>query len=235
LGKEALERFTDILEKGKALPRKKAVEPPTRWISLKQASALLGVNPSTLRRWADRGQVRSFRTLGGHRRFSEESLQALIAEGRPQPAPDYQALAKAVAGRIRRQLRNQEAPWLRSLKEEDREQLRLLGRRLLEVMARFLSRPTRRGRLREEAREIGREYGQRLAAAGISFHDALAAFFFFRRTILHTALEVARKGSFAVGDLAEISAQVGDLADEVLLAISQAFQPLPQGMQQDTP
>ncbi|HSP55765.1 MAG TPA: MerR family DNA-binding transcriptional regulator, partial [Dehalococcoidia bacterium] len=38
----------------------------TRWITLGQACKLLGVNESTLRRWADAGNVRSFRTPGGH-------------------------------------------------------------------------------------------------------------------------------------------------------------------------
>ena len=51
----------------------------TRWITLGQACKLLGVNESTLRRWADAGHVRSFRTPGGHRRFSEEDLRVLMA------------------------------------------------------------------------------------------------------------------------------------------------------------
>ena len=34
----------------------------TRWITLGQACKLLGVNESTLRRWADAGHTRSFRT-----------------------------------------------------------------------------------------------------------------------------------------------------------------------------
>ena len=55
-------------------------EPPSpRWITLGQACKLLGVNESTLRRWADAGHVRSFRTPGGHRRFSEEDLRVLMS------------------------------------------------------------------------------------------------------------------------------------------------------------
>ena len=54
-------------------------EPTPRWITLGQACKLLGVNESTLRRWADAGHVRSFRTPGGHRRFSEEDLRVLMS------------------------------------------------------------------------------------------------------------------------------------------------------------
>ena len=38
-------------------------------LSLGPASRLLGVDPDTLRRWADEGRVEAFTTPGGHRRF----------------------------------------------------------------------------------------------------------------------------------------------------------------------
>src|SRR3989337_6920 len=50
-----------------------------RWLTLGQACRLLGVDESTLRRWADSGQVHAFRTLGGHRRFAESDVRALLA------------------------------------------------------------------------------------------------------------------------------------------------------------
>ena len=51
------------------------------WLRVRQASELLGVSASTLRRWADSGKVASRRTPGGQRRFSREDLAAL-----PPPA-----------------------------------------------------------------------------------------------------------------------------------------------------
>ncbi|MBM3302993.1 MAG: helix-turn-helix domain-containing protein [Deltaproteobacteria bacterium] len=37
------------------------------WLTIKEASELLRVNVSTLRRWADRGAIKALRTPGGHR------------------------------------------------------------------------------------------------------------------------------------------------------------------------
>src|SRR2546426_11964313 len=105
--------------------------PDTRWITLGQACKLLGVNESTLRRWADAGHVRSFRTPGGHRRFSEEDLRALVAgQGGPQTQEPYTSISNMAPSRIRRRLqrgRNQAAHWDSGLKEGDREKMRPLA------------------------------------------------------------------------------------------------------------
>lgn len=37
-----------------------------------------GVDPKTVTRWSDRGLIRYFRTPGGHRRYWEKEIQALI-------------------------------------------------------------------------------------------------------------------------------------------------------------
>ncbi|MDQ3413235.1 MAG: helix-turn-helix domain-containing protein, partial [Chloroflexota bacterium] len=55
-----------------------------QWLSIHDACVLLGVDPSTLRRWSDSGKVPVFRTPGGHRRYVEADLRRLIGEG-PSP------------------------------------------------------------------------------------------------------------------------------------------------------
>lgn len=42
-----------------------------------QASAILGVDPKTVSRYARSGKIGYFRTLGGHRRFKESDVIAL--------------------------------------------------------------------------------------------------------------------------------------------------------------
>jgi len=49
-----------------------------QWLSLGDASRLLGVSTATVRRWADSGRLRPFTTPGGHRRFSRASLERLL-------------------------------------------------------------------------------------------------------------------------------------------------------------
>lgn len=47
-----------------------------RWLSIGQAAKYAGVCIKTMRAMADRGDVRSRRTFGGHRRIDIESIDA---------------------------------------------------------------------------------------------------------------------------------------------------------------
>ena len=46
-----------------------------------EVAALLGVDPATAARWAKAGKITAFRTLGGHRRYKESEVRALLREG----------------------------------------------------------------------------------------------------------------------------------------------------------
>jgi excisionase family DNA binding protein len=63
------------------------------WLRTGDATALLGVTPATVRRWADAGHFVTWVTPGGHRRFERSSLlafaaQDLATDGR-SPAPSF--------------------------------------------------------------------------------------------------------------------------------------------------
>ena len=47
-------------------------------IDIKKASELLGVSKSTLRRWEKEGKIKSYRTIGRHRRYNEEELKKIL-------------------------------------------------------------------------------------------------------------------------------------------------------------
>src|SRR5437867_13309771 len=94
-----------------------------RWLTLGQACRLLNVDESTLGRWADAGQVRTFRTPGGHRRFAETDLATMVS-GRNTPLTDVGDFAMR---HIRRQLQSgQNADWYASVDPQQREKLRPL-------------------------------------------------------------------------------------------------------------
>jgi excisionase family DNA binding protein len=61
------------------------VEPAADRYSLgvSEAADLLGVHPSTIRDYVDRGLLACRRTLGGHRRFRRSDLEALLAPVAP--------------------------------------------------------------------------------------------------------------------------------------------------------
>ncbi len=46
----------------------------------KEAAERLGVDPKTLTRWANAGKIAYIRTLGGHRRYRESEVRAILAQ-----------------------------------------------------------------------------------------------------------------------------------------------------------
>jgi excisionase family DNA binding protein len=200
----------------------------TRWITLGQACKLLGVNESTLRRWADAGHVRSFRTPGGHRRFSEDDLRSLVAgQAASATREPYTSISNMALSRIRRRLqrgRSHAAPWYSGLQEEERDHLRPLGRRLVSLVSDYLTKGTRRGPLLEEARHIAREYGTSVSQDGLSLRDTLDAFMFFRKTLDETAMEEAQKSDMTVDKALELWELLSNLEEQMLLSITESYE-----------
>lgn len=52
-----------------------------------EVAALFRVDPKTVTRWALAGRIGSIRTPGGHRRFHEDEIRALLADGVEVPTP----------------------------------------------------------------------------------------------------------------------------------------------------
>ena len=200
----------------------------TRWITLGQACKLLGVNESTLRRWADAGHVRSFRTPGGHRRFSEDDLRSLVAgQAATAEQEPYTAISNLALSRIRRRLqrgRSHAAPWYTGLPEEEREHMRPLGRRLVAMVSEYLTKGSRRGPLLDEARDIAREYGSQVSHDGLGLRDTLDAFIFFRKTLNETAMEEAQKNEMTVEKVLEMWELLSTLEEQMLLSLAESYE-----------
>ena len=59
-------------EGGESMPTSRA------WLVRSQAAARLHVSAKTVARWANQGRLQHRRTLGGHRRFDPELIDALV-------------------------------------------------------------------------------------------------------------------------------------------------------------
>src|ERR1700716_4644897 len=80
----------------------------TLWLTLGEASRLLGVDPDTLRRWADNGKVDVFTTPGGHRRFLRSAIDALLPRPRAVKRPSLTAMGETpdkIAAEVRQRVR----------------------------------------------------------------------------------------------------------------------------------
>jgi excisionase family DNA binding protein len=199
-----------------------------RWLTLGQACRLLNVDESTLRRWADAGQVRTFRTPGGHRRFAESDVRGIV-EGRGKKQ-QFSGVGDLATKRIRRQVHSsQNADWYATVDDAQRERLRVLGRGLMTLVADYVAKRRRKTSLLEEARATGSQYGAALEGAGMSLSQAMHAFTFFRRSLDQSAKQALAKQGTAQAEATEVCEQIMALADEVLLGIAGAYERAPSG------
>lgn len=194
--------------------------PEGRWLSLGRACQILGVNETTLRHWANSGRLRTFRTPGGHRRFSRDEIYSLVDRGHGDARPGG-SFSEAALGRIRRRMqrrRTRPDQWLAHFDDEGRERMRVLGRRLLSLATDYLTRTRRRAELDEEARHLGLDYGRELASRSVRLPEAVSAFMFFRSSLR----EALRESQPA--DAGAAWADVESLEDQVLLGIAEAYE-----------
>jgi excisionase family DNA binding protein len=191
--------------------------PAIRWVSLSHATTILGVNQSTVRRWADTGLVRAYRTPGGHRRLAEADLLALT-EATPE------RLQLAATSRIQRDLNDRSlVGWRDDLATERGEALRPLGRRLLQLVGDAIARRRPQQLIEAEVDEIGRDYGALLVKSHMPLPSAIEAFTFFRRSLDETARFLAERRELDVDEAARTRENIAMLADRVLACVAAAY------------
>ncbi|MDQ7819380.1 MAG: helix-turn-helix domain-containing protein [Armatimonadota bacterium] len=195
-----------------------------RWLTVGEACRLLGVDPSTLRAWTDAGQLPSFRTPGGHRRYRREDLEAFLARRRRRRSlrevVGTQA-ARLLPGSSRRQIRRQ--MWYAQVGPEGAERLRQICRTLMGALAGYLAGGRRQGRALREGEAAGRALGLEVAARGLSPLDAAQAFLFFKEAIVESvATRVPAAAEEKVAALRRIDAFLDRVLVEVMAAYGRA-------------
>lgn len=208
--------------------KQKTSAPSLQWLSLGQAAETLGVHPTTLRRWADQGDIRCMRTPGGHRRFRERDLrQFLDAQTEASPGPEPDQLPRRIVRRTRRELRSDRAgdmSWHRAFSDEERANRRASGRRLLGLAIQFTSRTTGREAVLKEGRRIARAHGRDAAERGLSLVETTKALLFFREAVITSARPgLSRRGQYDAEDV-HIHRSLREFLDEVLFAAMAAYE-----------
>jgi len=181
----------------------------------------VGVDPDTLRRWADAGRVRAYATPGGHRRFSRFDLDRLVATRRPN-APSLAALG-ATSDRVTRayaRAYREAAPVAPDrLRPDAREALRAEGRRLVAVLLAYLdaTRPADRERWEGEALSLIGVAARRLAEAGADVQEVLEIYLRARQPLLGELAAVGTRRALDATQLARLYERAIGLLDRLLL------------------
>lgn len=186
------------------------------WLTLSEAAELLGVHPTTLRRWADNGKIPVKMTPGGHRRFLRTELLNYI-HGEDVPPPIHETTGRAwgdfaLIETRQRLVRQPEPQWLSAFDPQHRDEKRELGRRLMGLIMQHISAPDDDSQLLIEAKSIAARYAHNCIKAGLSAADGLEATAFFRDTMTEVALQVPH--------LAELG---GDAQMRLLRKLNQVF------------
>ncbi len=194
------------------------------WVTLTDACRLLGVSPSTVRRWGDSGMVLTYTTPGGHRRFSRAGLDAMLPS-RPTVRPSLLELGET-PGRMARGYRTTadgapaRMPWVTELDEAKRERFRGYGRGIVTALIAALDAddPARRVELLRSAEDGCSNYG-RLAAGELLGASMTADIFLrFRRPFLDELASVARRREFDAAATSTLIADANAALDDLLLA-----------------
>jgi hypothetical protein len=205
---------------------------PLDWLALGPASRLVGVDPDTLRRWADDGRVDAFTTPGGHRRFARRSLERLIATRRPGRTPlatlgttvDRVALAYRRSYATAR--RTDGAAGQPTVAPAERDAFRADGRRLVEALIGYLDadEPEARFAAESAAESLTDDLARRLAAAGTTLTEAVGLFVAARRPFLTQLGAMGRRRSMDSARLAAAYENASELLDRLLLRLIDTHQ-----------
>lgn len=191
-------------------------------LPLSEAAERLGVHTSTLRRWADRGEIRVVTTPGGHRRFPESEVERLA--GGSSDEPPKTGLQEIALSHTREEISHTDANW-KQLSAAELEEKRMLGRRLLGLMMQYVSAADGEGdEALVEARAIGRIHARSAHRSGMPLSETMRATLFFRDNILESAILLPESGSANPQNRNRLFRRVNRFLNEIELSIAEVYE-----------
>lgn len=204
------------------------VEPlATRRLSLGPASRLLGVDPDTLRRWADEGRVAAFTTAGGHRRFDRRELERLLAARWPSAGHRPLSSLGATPDRLSRAYRRSyvagppDGSARAAIPEAQHDAFRAGGRGLVASLLAYLDAEDETARAAAEATAaaLTDDLARRLSGGGLGLTESLGLFVAARRPFLSELGAIARRRALDADRLSAMFEDASALLDRLLLRV----------------
>jgi len=199
------------------------------WLTLSDAAKLLGVHPSTVRLWSDKGAIPVHKTQGGHRRYKRGEI-LLWAESNSKSRPEAiepEGMMNEVVKNVRMQIsegRLQEESWYQKLDEDARVQYRMSARSLFQGLMNYVA--TNGEEATTEAYAIGYEYASRARRYQLSYVDAAKAFLFFRDTLVESVIKVYTEANVPTKKATEMYAKMHTFTDDILISLLETYSKL---------
>jgi excisionase family DNA binding protein len=138
------------------------------WLSLKDAALMLGVHPSTVRAWSDKGVLPVHRTQGGHRRYKRSEVEMWAEHARhPQDVAPELMVQSAVRNVLHCGSRLEAELWYQKLDEDARTQYRQSAQMLFQGLMAYLSSDG--DNAASQAHSIGYSYAARARRNNLSY------------------------------------------------------------------
>ena len=196
------------------------------WLSLSGAASMLGVHPSTVRLWSDKGVFPVHRTSGGHRRYLRSEVELWMKTSSQKHVMEPVTAMHNAIGKMRMQIaegRLEAEPWYQKLDKNARAQYRPSGMLLVQGLMKFLS--SEDSDAPAEAYAIGYDYASRARRYGLSSVDATRAFLFFRNTLLEALVNAYEDARVPPGlAWGKMLNKIHTFTDLILLNLLQTYQ-----------
>jgi len=196
------------------------------WLSLSAAAEILGVHPSTVRLWSDKGILPAHRTAGGHRRYRRGDVE-LWAEHARRERVEPEALMQSAVRNVRVRIAEgqlQAQAWYQKLDDEARNQYRQSAHLLFQGLMSFLA--AREEKDGSQAHAIGFEYASRGHRHNLSYVEAAQAFLFFRNALSDSFVLAYREANVPFDGILQ---RMQAFTDEILVSLLETYQKMEAG------
>lgn len=202
------------------------------WLDLSAAAEFLGVHFTTLRRWADAGDIACIRTPGGRRRFSVKTLEQFIAGLAQEPGaslvqPPASGLAAIQPMQERAIQHTQQsihnlpahANWFSGMSEAQRLHLKGTGHHLMALLLQYnnINRTDGGEAFLEEGKRFMREYASVCLQVQLTLPETVRVFLFFRSSILDSIQETGSLGGSEDHEGLRLYHRTTEFLDQLLL------------------
>jgi excisionase family DNA binding protein len=196
------------------------------WLSLSGAAGMLGVHPSTVRLWSNKGAFPVHRTSGGHRRYLRSEVELWMKTSSEKHVMEPANAMQSAIGQMRMQIaegRLEAEPWYQKLDDNARAQYRLSGMALVHGLMNYLA--SEEADASSEAYALGYDYASRARRYGLSSVDATQAFLFFRNTLLEALVNAYEEARVPPGlAWGKMLNKIHTFTDQILVNLLKTYQ-----------
>jgi excisionase family DNA binding protein len=199
---------------------------PDAWLELSEAAEYLGVHFTTLRRWADAGQVPCIRTPGGRRRFGRAQLATFLAGLQQGQVAAYASMMGAQSQQIARLSGPgmQQQPWYGRLDDGQRAAMRSEGQQLMAVLMQYVTRSDGGEVFLAEGRRLAQRYGEACQRTGLSLVETVGTFVHVRRNMMDSVYSAGALTGAPDNEAWRLYDRLNTFLDNMLVAMLESYE-----------